>query len=143
MAYPCGLPEFHSWNSQGKLDDLHFQSHLQTSTGQSDSDVLPVRMTEDAIKTGDSFATLFSPFHTGAAWKQILGAHMGNHDCTNLTQCGATRRNVLLELTPALHSSAPWLPTLQKALGAAHGWSGRQRQLCKARHFTYLTQPDP
>ena len=113
MAYPCGLPEFHSWNSQGKLDDLHFQSHLQTSTGQSDSDVLPVRMTEHAIKTGDSFATLFSPFHTGAAWKQILGAHMGNHDCTNLTQCGATRRNVLLELTPALHSTAPWLPTAE------------------------------
>ena len=77
MAYPCGLPEFHSWNSQGKLDDLHFQSHLQTSTGQSDSDVLPVRMTEHAIKTGDSFATLFSPFHTGAAWKQILGAQHG------------------------------------------------------------------
>ena len=40
-------------------------------------DVLPVRMTGDAIKTGDSFVTLFSPFHKGAAWKQILAAHRG------------------------------------------------------------------
>lgn len=96
-------------------------------------------MAEHAIETGDSFTTLFSPFHTEAAWKQILGAHVGNHDCTNLTVRAATQRNVLLELTPALNSTAPW----QKALGAAHGWSGRQRQLCKARHFTYITQPDP
>ena len=65
--------------------------------------------------------TLFSPFHTGAAWKQILGAHVGNHDCTNLTLCGATQRHILLELTPALNSTAPWLPALQKALGAAEG----------------------
>ena len=34
-------------------------------------------MTGDAIKTGDSFVTLFSPFHKGAAWKQILAAHRG------------------------------------------------------------------
>ena len=46
-------------------------------TEQLPLNILPVRMTQDAIKAGHSFTTPFSPFHTGAPRKQFLGACMG------------------------------------------------------------------
>jgi len=100
-------------------------------------------MTEEAIKTGDSFMTLFSPFHSGASLQQSPGACSGTAIVAKLATCGAAQRKALPQLDPASHSTEPCLLALQKALETPHGWSGWQRHLCKAKHATHTTHPDP
>lgn len=144
MTYPCEMTDSHaSWIAEGKLDHLHLQSHLQTqhtatlikhSCGQSDRGGNQNRgLLHDTVLS----LPLRSIFAT------VPGCLQWHRNCAKLATCGAAQRKALPELDPALHSTEPCLLALQKALETPHGWSGWQRHLCKAKHATHTTHPDP
>ncbi len=84
--------------------------------------------------------TLLSPFHTGAPREQFPGTCRGTTILQNLHRVGLPRGTP--SWSSALSSTA-WCPlALHKAPGAAQGWSGQQRRLCKAG-TALCTQPDP
>ena len=75
-------------------------------TEQLPLNILPVRMTQDAVKAGGFLHdTVLSLPHRSTS-ETVPGCLQGHHHHTELTPCGTAQRSARLELTPALNSTA-------------------------------------